>query len=113
MGFLLPSVMVTTMTKSKKKGKKKATKRKRRGILPQTVTVSVSTTFVVKDMIEDIIEEQYPYWGDDIVNHMNDVLIDEILDWCLHQAQETLQEKVEDYRKLVLTDEHGQLIKVS
>ena len=46
--------------------------------------------------------------GDDIVDHMNDVLIDEILDWCVHQAQETLQEEVEDYRNLVLTDEHGQ-----
>lgn len=90
--------------------KKKPKRNRNRDPLPKTITVSVSTTFTVKDLIEDIIQEQYPYWGEDIVDHMNDVLIDEILDWCVHQAQETLQEEVEDYRNLVLTDEHGQLL---
>ena len=91
---------------------KKKPKRKRKNLdaLPETVKVSVSTTFATRDLIEDIIHEEYPQWGDDIVDYLNDVGIDEILDYCVHQAQEILQDEVSDLSNLVFTDEHGQLI---
>jgi len=91
---------------------KKKPKRKRKNLdaLPETVKVSVSATFATRDLIEDIIHAEYPQWGDDIVDYLNDAGIDEILDYFVHQAQEILQYKVSDLSNLVFTDEHGQLI---
>lgn len=116
MGVLLPILMVTTMAKKKKpakqkKGKKKATKRKYRGHLPQTVTVSVSTTFVVKDLIEDVVEG-YVDWDDDIEAHKASVGMSELIDFVLERAYEELDDQLEDWHNLQFTDEHGQRIKV-
>lgn len=94
-----------------KKGEKKATKRKHRGPLPQIITVSVSTTFVVKDLIEDTVEG-YADWDDDIEAHKANVGIDELIDFVLERAYEELDDKLEDYHNLRLTDEHGQLIRL-
>ena len=107
---------MTTMAKKKKlakqkKRKKKATKRKHRGLLPQTVTVSVSTTFVVKDLIEDTVEG-YADWDDDIEAHKANVSMSDLIDFVLERAYEELDDKLEDYHNLRLTDEHGQLIRV-
>jgi len=101
--------MVTTMAKQKK-GKKKATKRKHRGQLPQTVTVSVSTTFVVKDLIEDMVEG-YVDWDDDIEAHKAGVGMSELIDYVLLQAYEQLDDELEDWHNLKITDEHGQRIR--
>lgn len=107
--------MITMAKKKKlakqKKRKKKATKRKRRGPLPEIVTVSVSTTFVVKDLIEDTVEG-YADWDDDIEAHKANVSMSDLIDFVLERAYEQLDDKLEDYHNLRLTDEHGQLIRV-
>jgi len=82
--------------------------------LPETVKVSVSTTFATRDLIADIIDDEYPEWGNNVVEYLGysprDVGMDEILDYCVHQAQAILQDEVSDLSNLVFTDEHGQLI---
>ena len=104
-----------TMAKKKKptkqKRKKKATKRKHRGPLPKTVTVSVSTTFVVKDLIEDTVEG-YADWDDDVEAHKANVSMSDLIDFVLERAYEQLDDQLEDYHNLRLTDEHGKRIKV-
>ena len=104
-----------TMAKKKKptkqKRKKKATKRKRRGPLPEIVTVSVSTTFVVKDLIEDVVEG-YADWDDDIEAHKANVSMSNLIDFVLERAYEQLDDQLEDYHNLTLTDENGKRIKV-
>lgn len=100
------------MSKKKStKRKKKSTKRKRQDALPQIITVSVSTTFVVKDLIEDTVEG-YADWDDDIEAHKANVGMDELIDFVLERAYGELDDKLEDYHNLTLTDEHGQLIRL-
>lgn len=88
---------------------KKTKKRKRRDPLPETVTVSVSTTYVVKDLIDDVVEG-YCDWDDDIEAHKAAVDVDELIRFVLERAYEELENQLEDYKNLVFTDEHGQLI---
>lgn len=99
--------------KATKKRTKKATKRKKRSneTLPTTITVSVSTTFVVRDLIQDAVEG-YADWDDDIEAHKADVDMNKLIDIVLECAYEAFGDKIEEYYNLILTDEHGQIIRL-